>query len=81
MFRYEIQLLGRTRDDYDRQMKAVTAAPVAGKLGFKSYYFAGIKGLVVLAESETDRRSVLRAVPRFDVAGSWEIVPTTRIAA
>lgn len=81
MFRYEIQFLGRTRDDYDRQMKAVTAAPVTGKLGFKTYYFAGVKGLVVLAETETDRRAVQRAVPGFDVAGSWEIVPTTQIAA
>jgi len=81
MFRYEIQFLGRTRDDYDRQMNAVTAAPITGKMGFKSYFFAGVKGLVVLLENETDCRAVLRAVPRIDVVGTWEIVPATRIAA
>ena len=73
MFRYEIQFLARARGDFERQMAAVSAAPVAGRLGFKSYFFAGVKGLVVLAESEADRQAVLRAVPSFEVAGAWEI--------
>lgn len=73
MYRYEIQFLARSRGDFERQMAAVSAAPVAGKLGFKSYFFAGLKGLVVLAESEADRQAVQRAVPEFERAGSWEI--------
>lgn len=73
MFRYEIQFLARARGDFERQVAAVSAAPVAGRLGFKSYFFAGLKGLVVLAESEADKRAVQRAVPEFEQAGSWEI--------
>lgn len=73
MFRYEIQFLGRTPDDYERHMRAVTAAPITGKMGFKSYFFAGVKGLVVLLENEADCHAVQRAVPRIDVVGTWEI--------
>lgn len=81
MFRYEIQFLGRTQGDYDRQLRAVGEAALAGKVAFRSYYFAGIKGLVVLVESEADRQAALRAVPRADVVGAWEIAPAAGVAA
>lgn len=81
MFSYEIQFLGRTRGDYDRHMKLVAGAAVAGAKAFKSYYFAGIKGLVVFLESDLDCAAVLRAVPRREVVGAWQIRPGMRIAA
>jgi len=81
MFSYEIQFLGRTRGDYDRHMKLVADAAVAGAKAFKSYYFAGIKGLVVFLESDLDCAAVLRAVPHNEVVGAWQIRPGMRIAA
>jgi hypothetical protein len=81
MFSYEIQFLGRVRGDYDRHMKLVTAAAVSGAKAFKSYYFAGVKGLVVFLENEVDCTAVLRAVPRNEVVGAWRIRQGLRIAA
>lgn len=81
MFRYEIQFLGRARDDYDRHMRLVDGAAVAGRKAYKSYYFAGIKALVVFLESAADHAAVLGAVPAGEVVGAWEIAPVTRIAA
>ena len=81
MFSYEIQFLGRARGDYDRHMGLVSGAAVAGATAFKSYYFAGIKGLVVFLESEIDCAAVLRAIPRSEVVGAWHIRPGMRIAA
>jgi|GEM_PF-5702268 hypothetical protein len=81
MFSYEIQFLGRARGDYDRHMKLVSDAAVSGSRAFKSYYFAGIKGLVVFLESEIDCAAVLRAVPRGEVVGAWQIRPGMRVAA
>lgn len=72
MFRYEVQFLGRNPGDFERQMRAVAGVPVIGKVGYKSYFFAGVKGLVVLLETEADCRAVQRAVPSMDVIGAWE---------
>lgn len=81
MFRYEIQFLGRTQGDYERHRKLVNAAAVTGQTAFKSYYFAGVKGLVAFLEDAGDCAAVLRAVPRTEVVGSWEIRPVMPIAA
>ncbi|MBL6928563.1 MAG: hypothetical protein ISR44_05275 [Rhodospirillales bacterium] len=73
MYRYEIQFLGRTKGDYDRHMAAASNTRPKGKMGFKSYYFAGIKGLIVFLEKERDRDAILSAVPRNELVGAWQI--------
>lgn len=82
MFRYEVQFLGRNPGDFERQMRAVAGVPVVGKVGFKTYFFGGVKGLVVLLENEADCRAVLLAVPRVEVVGSWEVpTPSAHVPA
>jgi len=81
MFRYEVQFLGRASGDYDRHVDAATQANVAGAVAFRSYYFAGIKSLIVLVESGRDRDAVVRALPRADLVGVWEIGVGAQAAA
>ncbi|MCG8512392.1 MAG: hypothetical protein MI741_24505 [Rhodospirillales bacterium] len=73
MFRFEIQFLGRCKDDYDRHLSITESLSLSGGLALKSYYFAGVKGLVVLVENEADRDAIVRAVPSGELVGSWDI--------
>ncbi len=68
MYKYEIQFLGRDKGDFERHMEIAEKTHPAGKMGWKSYYFAGVKGLVVLLERKTDRDSIFSAVPRLQAA-------------
>lgn len=81
MYRYEVQFLGRTENDYDRHIGAVNGAKPSGRIAFKSYYFAGVKGLIVLVENRRDCDAVVNAVPRSDLIGAWEIKAPQRMAA
>ncbi|MBL6946971.1 MAG: hypothetical protein ISR47_10055 [Rhodospirillales bacterium] len=81
MYKYEIQFLGRTKDDFDRHMGVAANSNPAGRIEFKSYYFAGIKGLIVFLENKTDRDAILGAVPRNELVGAWEIGAVARAAA
>lgn len=73
MFRFEIQFLGRCKDDYDRHLHVAESLCLSGEMALKSYYFAGVKGLVVLLENEADRDAIVNAVPENEIVGSWDI--------
>ncbi|MBT3360792.1 MAG: hypothetical protein HN403_14300 [Rhodospirillales bacterium] len=73
MYKYEIQFLGRAKGDFDRHMEATAKTHPVGKIGFKSYYFAGIKGLIVFLERKGDWDAIRNAVPRHELVGAWQI--------
>jgi len=73
MYKYKIQFLGRTKDDFDRHMATAAKTEPAGKMEFKSYYFAGIRGLIVFLEQKGDRDAILNAVPHHELVGAWQI--------
>jgi hypothetical protein len=73
VFRYEVQLVGRAEDDYDRHLDAVAAAKVRGMIGYRSYFFGGLRNLIVMLSRKDDMQTILRAVPTFAVVGAWEI--------
>lgn len=81
MYQYEVQLLGRDNADFDRHMKAVEAAELMGPIGFRSYFFAGIRNLIVLLSEESDVQRVIRSVPYGTVIGSWRTAPPIARAA
>lgn len=81
MFRFEVQFLGRVESDFARHVAKVRAVGQIGRVAFRTYYFAGIKGLIVLLESEADRDAILRAVPRSEIVGSWPIAAEIQQAA
>lgn len=81
MFRYEVQFLGRHKDDYDRQLDAAANSELAGKIGFKSYYFAGIRGLIVQLETAGDCEAVRKAIPDNELVGTFEIARIEQAAA
>ncbi len=73
MYRYEVQFIGRTETDFDRHLNTANGIEASGRIGFKSYYFAGIRGLIVLLENRRDCEAVVNAVPRKELIGAWEI--------
>ncbi len=81
MFRYEIQFLSRVKSDYARHLAAAEAIGPTGRMAFKNYYFAGIKGLIVLLENEQDKDALLRLVPRSEIVGVWPIGGAVKQAA
>lgn len=72
MYRYEVQLLGRDTSDFERHLKAVEEADLLGPVGFRSYFFAGIRNMVVLLSTRDDVDRVVRAVPHNAVVGCWQ---------
>lgn len=73
MFRHEIQLLSRRDGDYHFHRNAVLSVGVSGKVGFRSYFFAGRKCLVILLETQRDVDAVLDALPRYAAISVREI--------
>jgi hypothetical protein len=73
MFNHEIQLLSRRDGDYHFHRNTVLGVGVPGKVGFRSYYFAGRKCLVVLLESRPDVDAVLKVLPRYAAVSVREI--------
>lgn len=73
MFRHEIQLLSRREGDYHFHRNAVLSVNVSGKVGFRSYFFAGRKCLVVLLESQQDVDAVLSVLPRYAAVSVREL--------
>ena len=51
MYRYEVQFLGRSEGDYARHLTAAQNIAASGGMAFRTYYFAGIRGLIVLLEN------------------------------
>ena len=62
-------------------MQAVEAADLMGPIGFRSYFFAGIRNLIVLLSEEGDVQRVIRSVPHGAVIGSWRTAPPIARAA
>jgi hypothetical protein len=81
MFRFEIQFLGRCKDDYDRHLSLAEGLALSGTMALKSYYFAGIKGLVVLVENAADRDAIVNSVSQSELVGSWDIRLPMELAA
>lgn len=81
MYRYEVQFLGRSEGDYARHLTAAQSIAVTGGMAFRTYYFAGIRGLIVLLENEQDRDALMHAVPRAEIVGAWPIGAAVKQAA
>jgi len=73
LIRYEIQLLSRQQDDYQRHQSVALGVGVRGELAFRHYYFAGKKSLVVLLELQEDVNLVTRALPRAALVSVREL--------
>ena len=81
MYRYEVQFLGRSEGDYARHLTAAHGISASGRMTFRSYYFAGIRGLIVLLENEQDRDALMHSVPRAEIVGAWPIGQAVKQAA
>lgn len=73
MFTHEIQLLSRQKGDYHFHRNAALSANIEGEIGFRSYYFAGRRSLVILLESKDDVDQVLSVLPRYAAVSVREV--------
>ena len=81
MYRYEVQFLGRSEGDYARHLTVAQSIVASGRMTFRSYYFAGIRSLIVLLQNEQDRDALVRSVPRAEIVGAWPIGHAVQQAA
>ena len=73
MFTHEIQLLSRQKGDFHFHRNAALSVDISGQIGFRSYFFAGRRSLVILLENREDVDQVLSALPRYAAVSVREV--------